>query len=100
MANHQRDATKEQYWREVIGRQGASGLSAVAFCRQEALPLQTFYVWRRTLREWDAVGNAQCEVPAFVPAVVTEALPSEASIAIELASGCMLRFSGTTVAVH
>ena len=36
-------------WREVLGRQGESGLGPTAFCRQEGLVLTTFHKWKARL---------------------------------------------------
>ena len=43
-------------WRELVARQARSGLSVLAFCRQEQLNAWTFYGWRSRLRE-SAVGT-------------------------------------------
>lgn len=91
MAKHRQDPAKEAYWRKVLKRFAASGLSVREFCQREQLTESQFYAWRRTIGERDDAGNAQ---PAFVPAVVTEEAARESSIAVELPSGCVLRFSG------
>ena len=93
MAKSGRDEAKEAYWRKVFKRFSASGLSVREFCKREQLTESAFYVWRRTIGERD---DTRTSGPAFVPAVVTEELPSESSIAIELAGGCVLRFTGST----
>lgn len=91
MAKHQQDPAKEAYWRKVLKRFAASGLSVREFCQREQLTESQFYAWRRTIGERDGADNAQ---PAFVPAVVTKEAAQESWMAIELASGCVLRFSG------
>lgn len=42
-----------QFWREVIRRQEASGLSVAAFCRQEQVAPASFFAWRKKLAEAD-----------------------------------------------
>ena len=37
MANRRRDAERESFWRGVLARHAASGLSVAAFCRREKL---------------------------------------------------------------
>ncbi|HEX4286560.1 MAG TPA: hypothetical protein VHZ28_15815 [Terracidiphilus sp.] len=91
MAKSQRDATKEAYWRRVFKRFSASGLSVREFCKREQLTESAFYAWRRTIGERD---DTRTSGPVFVPAVVTKEAAHESSMAIELASGCVLRFSG------
>lgn len=44
---------KEQWWRAVIERQRASGLSIRRFCRGEKLSEPSFYSWRRELLRRD-----------------------------------------------
>jgi hypothetical protein len=46
MANAMRDAARERFWRDVLKRQPASGLSVRAFCRKEQLAESAFYGWR------------------------------------------------------
>lgn len=91
MATSQRDVAKEAYWRKVLGQFSGSGLSVREFCKREQLTESAFYAWRRTIGERD---DARTPRPAFVPAVVTKEAAHKSSIAIELASGCVLRFSG------
>jgi transposase-like protein len=102
MANKQRDAEKEAFWREVVQRHAASGISVRAFCRQEQLIESAFYAWRRTIAERDGQvpsGKSQPITPCiprpasadFVPAVVTDLPAREASITLELAGARVLR---------
>jgi len=91
MANHQRDAAKQQRWREVIRRQVESGLSVRAFCRQERLTESAFFAWRRTIRQRDTEATPQQQRPAFLPVVVDENSRREGAITIELAGGRVLR---------
>ena len=44
---------KEQWWRAVMDRQRASGLSIRGFCRGEKLSEPSFYAWRRELLRRD-----------------------------------------------
>jgi transposase-like protein len=90
MAKRRRDGAKEAYWRKTLQRFAASGLSGREFCRREKLAESAFYAWRRTIGERNRASNSE---PAFVPAVVRCESPSEASIAIELAGGRVLRLS-------
>ena len=51
-------------WRELVDRQGQSGLTVAAFCEREALSVASFYGWRSKLRQKLDVGS--------VPSAVTE----------------------------
>jgi transposase-like protein len=48
MAVHRRPE-REQYWREVVRDQAASGLSIAAFCRERGVSPASFFDWRRKL---------------------------------------------------
>jgi hypothetical protein len=91
MARRQRDPVKEAYWRKVLKRFSASGFSVREFCQRERLTESAFYAWRRTIGERD---GKSISGPAFLPAVVTRESTDDTSIALELASGCVLRISG------
>lgn len=86
-----RDVAKEQYWRELIERQAASGQSVRTFCAHEALDENAFYSWRRTIRQRDAPAKPDKTPPAFVPAVLSGPAPSESWLVIELPGGRALR---------
>ncbi len=92
MANGQRDAAKEAFWRGVLQRHAASGMSVRAFCEQERLTESTFFAWRRTIAERNGQAKRSPRSPAFVPVTVTDRSAPEASIELELAGGRMLRF--------
>ncbi len=110
MANRQRDAAKEAYWRGVLQRCSASAISVRAFCKREQVSEASFYTWRRTIAERDVAAAPRPDGgavprPAFVPAVMADDSGSESSvagteaqrgtaIALELAGGCVLRLAG------
>jgi len=43
------DKKREQYWRELIDRQRASGQTVVEFCTKAGVSTASFYTWRRKL---------------------------------------------------
>jgi transposase-like protein len=90
MANHERDAAKERFWRDVLKRQAKSGLSVRAFCQREQLTESAFYAWRRTVAERNGEVKSP-RAPAFLPMMVTDRSPRGASIEMELAGGRILR---------
>jgi transposase len=90
MANKQRDAAKERFWRDVLRRHAASGLSVRAFCRRKKLTESAFYAWRRTVDERNGEVKSQ-QAPAFLPMMVTDPLARGTSIEMELAGGRILR---------
>lgn len=95
MANGKRDAGKEAFWREVLARHGASGLSVAEFCRCEKLSQPSFYAWRRTIAERDRQPEKPTTprrpVREFLPLRVIDPPGGAMSITIELAGGRRLR---------
>jgi hypothetical protein len=95
MANRRRDVDKERFWRDVLRRQAASGLSVRAFCRREKLTESAFYAWRRIVAERNTEVKPTRQASAFVPMTVIEPSARQASIEIELAGGRLLRLPST-----
>ncbi|MFN0055455.1 MAG: IS66 family insertion sequence element accessory protein TnpA [Planctomycetales bacterium] len=65
------DASKERYWRKVIGRQRDRGETVARFCAREGVPVHQFYWWKRTLRTRDrrsTLGRAQARQDAAAEA--------------------------------
>lgn len=62
MANG-RSAERERYWRGVIEKQRASGLSVAEFCRRNDVAEAQFYRWRRKLAERDERNEPSPEIP-------------------------------------
>lgn len=52
----------EDYWREAIQKQAASGMSAAKFCRKNHLQRGTFLRWRKRLGETAPIDNAFVEI--------------------------------------
>lgn len=40
---------REPFWRDLIGRQPASGLSIARFCKEAGVSANSFFVWKRRL---------------------------------------------------
>ncbi len=96
MAKSQRDPNLESFWRQVLERRRASGLTVRAFCQQQRLTETSFHFWRRTIRKRDAAGQrTPASTPAFLPAVVqtdpSPASQADSCIAIDLQGGRVLR---------
>lgn len=46
-----RERRSESAWREIVARQGESGLSVQAFCESEGIKAASLYGWRSRLRQ-------------------------------------------------
>jgi hypothetical protein len=72
---------KLEKWKAIITNQMASGLTAAEYCRQEDLPISTFFYWKRTIRQ-DLIAQMDTQVskPAIVevPLTVSETPLEEA----------------------
>ena len=49
-----RDLAKENFWRQIIARQKASGKSQKRFCHDEEINHHNFQSWKQVLRSRDA----------------------------------------------
>lgn len=79
-----RDATKEKFWRRMIGQQAASRLAVRAWCHRHGHKESAFYWWRTELTRRDAAqqeGRPPRTKLSFVPVHV-----ATASAAIESSS--------------
>ncbi len=52
-----------EYWRARIGEQERSGMAVGRFCQEQQITEQSFYVWRKRLRQQEAVRFALVEAP-------------------------------------
>jgi lambda repressor-like predicted transcriptional regulator len=73
---------RESHWRQIIARQEESGLSVLAFCRQEELSTYTLYNWRRRFARQPRVKFAMVEVSPE-----TRSTNANAGLELLLASG-------------
>jgi transposase-like protein len=78
-------ASRREFWRQVVARQRVSGLSICRFCAKEGLATATFYIWRRRLGQ-GAGGRDGTPAPVgFAPVrVQPEAVPAAAPGGIEI----------------
>lgn len=107
-----RDAAKERRWREALKRFALSGLGVRAFCRREGLAESAFYCWRRELARRDGAQLSRGASPRspgvrhvvgrpdFLPVRVTDPMPRQATIALELTGGRVLRLPETIAAAR
>ena len=96
-----RDASKERFWKKVIGEQRKSGQTVVAFCARESMSVHKFYWWKRTLRDrgqqpTSATGECrEQEIEQVAQTLIPVRLPSLTQAPIELVhpSGWVVRVS-------
>ena len=67
-----RTGTRRDYWRDRIAQQERSGVSVSRFCKERGLTEQSFYLWRRRLREQEPVRFALIETGAAQSQPATE----------------------------
>ena len=83
-----RKASRNEHWRKRIAQQERSGLSVQRFCKEQGLTEQSFYVWRKRLR------NQQPIRFALVETGLGQRQPgTEAGLELVLATGERLRIS-------
>jgi transposase-like protein len=76
-----RDKSKEAFWQRTVRRQGQSGLTVRAFCREHALRETAFYFWRRELTRREAADRPSA---VFMPVRVVEEAPAPTGGRIEI----------------
>ena len=95
---------KLEKWKAIITNQMASGLTAAGYCRQEDLPISTFFYWKRTLRqELIAQMDTQVSKPAIVevPLTVSETPLEEAQPAPPIEQNKLtLKWASVTLEVY
>jgi len=62
-----RAAPRRDYWRERIAAQERSGLTVGRFCKEQGLTEQSFYLWRKRLREQQPMRFALVETGSATP---------------------------------
>ena len=67
-----RERRSESAWREIVERQGQSGLTVLKFCEREGIKAASLYGWRSRLREGS-------QIPAASRAVAKNAKQSKGS---------------------
>jgi transposase-like protein len=97
--SRRRDPRLEQFWRDAVAAWQESGKSVRAFCAGRRLSEQSFYAWRRTLRERDGQQRVAPPLPRLVPLrVVPEAVP-QAVLEVVLPAGLVVRVPAGAEAV-
>ena len=95
---------KLEKWKAIITNQMASGLTAAGYCRQEDLPISTFFYWKRTIRqELIAQMDTQVSKPAIVevPLTVSETPLEEAQPAPPIEQNKLtLKWASVTLEVY
>jgi transposase-like protein len=77
---------REKYWRERVAAHERSGLSVKQFCEQQKITEQSFYVWRKRLRNQAPMRFALVETGIARPQA-----PAESGLELVLTTGERLR---------
>jgi hypothetical protein len=80
---------QEEYWKEQVAKQKASGLPVMAYCRQHQLNYDRFYYWVRKEKRF-----AQRLIPIELKSVSVD---NVSTIAMQSRVLCTLTFKGGSV---
>jgi hypothetical protein len=82
------DPAKEQFWRRVLARRQASGLTIRAYCEAHGLSEHNFHRWQRVLAERPGGRSAQPRAPTTKPAggPDAEAVPLFVPLNVDIAT--------------
>jgi transposase len=89
---------REQFWREQLRRQQASGRGVREFCEGAGLSVPSFYWWRREVRIRDS--RAGAVRPRFVPVRLASESFADASLEVVLGGGRSIRVGSGFDADH
>ena len=90
-----RRSSRREYWRRLLARQAASGLSIKAFCVRERVSYPSFIFWKRRCGDAPGGGGGATSPMTFAPVTVVGAGPAQAGrIEILLAGACRVRLTG------
>ena len=81
---------REEYWHERVSAHERSGLSVKQFCEQEKITEQSFYVWRKRLRNQRPMRFVLVEAGSARPQG-----PEEAGLELVLTTGERLRIGAS-----
>ena len=90
---------REQFWREQLRRQQASGQGVREFCEDADLSVPSFYWWRREVRIRDSRRGGS-DRPRFVPVRLTPEPSVDASLEVVLGGGRSVRVGSGFDAEH
>lgn len=87
---------RKRYWRELIGRQRASGQSIAAFCRETGVSVASFYEWKRKLRRRTPSARPSVKRTAFAPVQIlpeqtASSMDWDGRVEVVLPDGVVLR---------
>jgi hypothetical protein len=90
-----RSADRQQYWREVIEHQQASGQSIVGFCSKEGLAPASFHAWKRRLGRPQRATRRRSAKQALVPVQIVGGPTADAGrLKVQWPDGVVLRVQG------
>ena len=58
MENLAKTGSRNEYWKEVVARHQRSGLDVRAYCEEQGICEQSFYTWRKRLRQQEPMSFA------------------------------------------
>jgi transposase len=91
---------REQFWRQQLRRQQASGQDVREFCDGAGLSVPSFYWWRREARIRDSRRGGGIDRPRFVPVRMMPEPSADASLEVVLGGGRSIRVGSGFDADH
>lgn len=78
---------REHYWQQIMAEYQASGLSGMAYCKQQTISYHQFTYWRSKLRQADSDEPREYPGSGFARVSVADPSSSTAELTIRLPSG-------------
>lgn len=98
-----RDANREEFWRQAVGRRTESGMTIAGFCAAEGLKPTTYHYWQREIKRRDALPSRKrepCSGPALAAVEVIDDRGDRAGVEIVAKNGYVVRVGQQATAEH
>ena len=97
--------SRERFWREAFQKQRSSGQTVEAWCREQGVAKQSFYLWRRRLTQPAAASPpvSGASTPVALPVTIRSlsAAPLEISwpggVVVRVSAGCDMKLLRETL---
>ena len=99
----QRDGKREKFWRGMLRRRAASGMTIVDFCASEGLKATSYHYWQREIRRRDEEspsGSAESGRALLAAVHVVDDGGSRAAVEVVVRGGYVVRIGEQATTEH
>ena len=103
MVKKQRDVRLEKFWRRMLNRRAASGMTIVDFCASEGLKATSYHHWQREIRRRDEESRPKTTESGAAQLAVVQVVDDSAGTAtveVVARNGYVVRVAEQITAEH